>query len=194
MRSIARSPGLTLLTAAVLGGAGGTGSSGISRRCSCSRPVSGSRSISESLRSIEPKRPDGFGHPGATGGAVEFSLSSRGVPEGQARDRLVLVDVHHRAGAQDVLPGQHVAGTTGVVGTVAGVPDLGEGTEEGRLERPRVRGGGDVGGFAYARAPRRRELGSRGSVSVVGRDVAGIVDPVEPAFDEAGVHVGRARA
>src|SRR5437879_9686995 len=58
MSCTARQPGLVVLTTSELEFAGMTGSSLVMRRCSCTWPVAGSRSMSVSLRSMLP--PLGF--------------------------------------------------------------------------------------------------------------------------------------
>src|SRR5207253_8088994 len=104
MSCTARQPGLVVLTTSELEFAGMTGSSLVMRRCSCTWPVAGSRSMSVSLRSMLPplgfrltemnvgyvgKRPGPHRHPGASGGGA-YALGS-GVPERHAREELVEV-------------------------------------------------------------------------------------------------------
>src|SRR5216683_4112687 len=132
MSCTARQPGLVELTTSDVDSAGTAGSSLTTRRCSCTWPVTGSRSMSVSLCSIdylligfqlrdmklgyEEERPGPHRHPGAWGRVLRRSRE----PEGHARQDLVHVDVLRGSRAQLVLPGDGVAGAPGAVRRIGG--------------------------------------------------------------------------
>src|SRR5207249_12187518 len=109
------------------------------------------------------------------------------VPERKAGQGFVLVDVDAAARAEHVLPGLDVARAAGVVGRVVRSRGLGKTTAQGGLERPEVGSRADRRHGAHRRAPRAGELRSGGTVAVVDRDVAGVVDAFIPTVDKTGV-------
>src|SRR5438132_7962323 len=139
------------------------------------------------------KRPGGWCHPGASGEVLNSVASGR-IPEREAGQGLVLVDVDAGAAAQHVLPDQGVACTTGVVRPPVWSRGLRETAQQGRLERPQVRAHRDMWQAAHRRAPRGRELGPRGAVAVVAGYVSGLANSVVPTLDEATVYVAGSRA
>src|SRR5207237_2972979 len=149
MSCTARQPGLVVLTTSELEFAGMTGSSLVMRRCSCTWPVAGSRSMSVSLRSMLPplgfrltemnvgyvgKRPGPHRHPGASGGGV-YAFGS-GVPERHAREELVEVHVLGWSGIEQVLPGHLVPRAARAIGCEARRAALDPRIDERGLESP----------------------------------------------------------
>src|SRR5438270_3414417 len=194
MTSIARRAGLTVLTTSddATGATGPPGPSEIVRCRSTSRPVTSSRSISRSLRSMPKKRPGGFGHPG--GGFGPGCSVLRRVPEREAGERLVLIDVGVAPRAEDELPREHVAGASGVVWRVVRRGALAERADEGRLEGPELGAGPDRRHSGHRGAPRAGELRAARAVAVEHRHVARVADALVPAVDEGRVDVGCSRA
>src|SRR5260221_5368416 len=88
-------------------------------------------------------------------------------PEGQAGERLVMVDVGGGAGADLILPGGHRTGAPGLMGRIAWCARSVVAAEQGGLEGPEVGEGAQDRLGGNRGTPGRGERAPAGSIAVV---------------------------